>query len=601
MDPLFVYIIKVNIALFVFWFFCRFVIGKDTYLRTKRICLLIVLGLPFLYPLFDFSDWIDREQQVAIVHYVFSMEDIVFSVDEKPSLVTWENGLWLFYGVGCIFLTIRMIYQLFVIGRMVRKGKRLECLGTEVISPGQGTAPFSFLKWIFIHPEDYTLRELQEILAHEKAHVRQWHSVDMLLSEVICIVFWFNPAVWLLRYEIRQNLEFLADQKVVQAGYNRKNYQYHLLRLSHQSAAVQIVNNFNVSQLKKRIIMMNKTKTSRAGLLKYALLIPVTGLLVIVSNVQVLGRVINESTSRIEKTEAVVIEGSKTGMPKVKDWVAEGRVTDVQGKPLAGAIVLVKGTSTGSATDKDGNFSLKFKDASTPTLVISFVGMESAERVLKDQRTNLQIQLKQEPVTIEDIVVVGYAKEKETSQEEFELVEVMPEFPGGNVELRRFILMNLRYPEKAMKEGIQGKVFVYFTIDENGKVVHPKVMRSISPELDEEALRVVKLMPDWKPGMQSGKAVATDYVVPVEFKLTKGEIVGIQKNEPLKKENNRRASINENVLIVVDGQIMPADFQLNSISPKDIESISILKNEEAMNAYGGKGKEGVIVIKTSKK
>ncbi|MCQ5178192.1 hypothetical protein NE693_16470, partial [Faecalibacterium prausnitzii] len=83
------------------------------------------------------------------------------------------------------------------------------------------------------------------------------------LGEILCIFFWFNPVVWLLRKEIRQNLEFLADEQVVNSGYNRKNYQYHLLRLSHQSTAVPIVNNFNVSQLKKRIIMMNKKKTSR--------------------------------------------------------------------------------------------------------------------------------------------------------------------------------------------------------------------------------------------------------------------------------------------------------------------------------------------------
>lgn len=597
MEPLFVYIIKVNIALFVFWFFCHFIIGKDTYLRTKRICLLAILGLPFLYPLFDFSGWLDREQQAAIVRYVFSMEDIVFSVEEKPSLVTWENGLWLFYGIGCIFLAVRMIYQLFVIGRMVREGKRLECLGTEVISPGQGTAPFSFLGWIFIYPEDYTLRELQEILAHEKAHVRQWHSVDMLLSEAICIVFWFNPAVWLLRHEIRQNLEFLADQKVVQAGYNRKNYQYHLLRLSHQSAAAQIVNNFNVSQLKKRIIMMNKTKTSRAGLLKYALLIPVTGLLVIFSNVQVLARVIKESSARIEET--VVREEGNSGLQEAKEWVAEGRVTDPQGKPLAGAIVVVKGTSTGIATDETGNFTLKFKDAGTPTLVVSYVGMESAERVLRDQRTNLQIELKREPAVMEDVVVVGYAEGKEQPQEEFWPVEVMPEFPGGQVELRRFILMNMRYPEKAMKEGIQGKVFINFTINENGKIVNPKVVQSVSPELDQEALRVVKLMPDWKPGMQSGKAVSTDYVMPVDFKLTKGKVVEI-KNGALTGENNKQVSVN-NTLIVVDGKIMPADFDLNSLVPDEIKTITVLKDKEAVKTYGERGKKGVIIIETTKK
>ena len=94
-------------------------------------------------------------------------------------------------------------------------------------------APFSFFHWVFLNPEDYSDRERKEILTHEKTHVEQWHSVDMLLGEVLCILFWFNPFVWLLRRDIRQNLEFLADRKVVESGYDRKNYQYHLLRLSH--------------------------------------------------------------------------------------------------------------------------------------------------------------------------------------------------------------------------------------------------------------------------------------------------------------------------------------------------------------------------------
>ena len=236
MDNLYVYILKVNIALLVFWLFCRLVFGKDTFLGIKRACLLTVLGLSFVYPLIDIASWIKEEQQVVLVRYAMDIQHIAFSVlpQEQAVVLTWERILWGIYLAGALFLCVRMLVQLWYIWRFIRLGKRLDCLGTTVVSPGSGIAPFSFCHWIFMHPDDYTLREMQEILAHEKAHVAQKHSLDMLLSEFVCIVFWFNPAVWLLRHEIRQNLEFLADQDVMEAGYNRKNYQYHLSALNMQ-------------------------------------------------------------------------------------------------------------------------------------------------------------------------------------------------------------------------------------------------------------------------------------------------------------------------------------------------------------------------------
>ncbi|BEI56833.1 hypothetical protein GCM10007041_11320 [Butyricimonas faecihominis] len=149
---------------------------------------------------------------------------------------------------------------------------------------------------------------MQEIITHERIHAEQYHSLDVMVSEILCAFFWMNPAMWLLKREIRRNLEFLADKCVVHSGFDRKAYQYHLLRLSHPSAAAQIVNKFNVSPLKKRIMMMNKKRTSRMGLIKYALLVPIAGLLILSSNVQAIVQV-NENVMGVTGQDSIVAKG----------------------------------------------------------------------------------------------------------------------------------------------------------------------------------------------------------------------------------------------------------------------------------------------------
>ena len=113
-------------------------------------------------------------------------------------------------------------------------------------------------------------------------------------------------------------------------------------------------------------------------------------------------------------------------------------------------------------------------------------------------------------------------QDNNSTDEVFQVVEEMPEFPGGNVELMKFMQQNLKYPEKAFRDSIQGRVIVQFVIDKTGKTINPTIKRSVSPELDAEAIRVVNAMPQWKPGEQRGKTVNVQFTLPVQFRLING-------------------------------------------------------------------------------
>lgn len=715
------YVLQVNVGLLVFYLLYRGLLARDTFLGMRRLYWWAAWVLAFLYPLVELGVWGRTETplQVVMADYAEAMTVVVSAVaPEEAATWSWQDGVALLWVAGASALLLRMLVQLAVVCRLARRGRKVEWHGVRVLAVEGDNVPFSFFRWIFVQLGNHSEGELEEILAHEQAHVRQWHSLDVVVSELLCCLFWFNPAVWLAKRCVRQNLEFLADRAVVHSGFDRKNYQYHLLRLSYGVNIGQIVNNFNVSPLKKRIMMMNKKKSRHAGALKYALLLPMAGLLVLSAN-----------------AEAV----AETAENVVAHWTADegpvrmtGVVVDENGKPLPGVTVVIKGSMLGVATDAEGRFEIVSPEGKT--LVFTYVGRKTqevafdagktdikvvmpvedveldavkfmdnkmrvkeekttvtlnhvtketlaylmgkkaprslggAERELFDQlrekEGNLFVLIKghgEQPagfdlrtlnpdsidmitVTLSEEVLTSYGKREKAKAmvvvdlknvsddgggvlkevgageglndrmagtgkegntvveqgEVYKVEEDFPRFPDGNVQ--QYIAWNLHYPEKALKDKVEGKVYVQFVIDTTGKVVEPKVIRGVSPELDAEALRVVSEMPAWKPGMQRGKPVRVSFTLPVIFKLPTPEgaapddkvqvstmvadSICIMGNSVTGSGNPKgqayecmlselRSKIKETPLIFVGTQQQEAGFDLASLDPQMVEHVML--------------------------
>lgn len=190
--------------------------------------------------------------------------------------------------------------------------------------------PFSFFSWIFITPNLYDKEDLLQILTHEQTHARQLHSLDRLIAEFVTIFFWFNPFAWLLKQEVRTNLEHLADAKVLESGVQTQLYQYSLLRLCHQVTLNKLVDNFNISQFKRRIIMMNVNKSNRKSLIRYALFLPVAGLLLISSNAQAVVEKMKMVESHAGILQVNQVQFKERAMSTIKDkrpiYVVDGKV-----------------------------------------------------------------------------------------------------------------------------------------------------------------------------------------------------------------------------------------------------------------------------------
>lgn len=494
MTPEFAYLLKVNVAFVLFYAFYRLFFYKDTFFKLRRAILLAFFGLALFYPLLNIQDWVRQQEPIADVIYMYSamLPEATAKADAAAS-VDWHG--WLLGSLGFIywgivaFLCGRFLVQLSSILWLAHTSERVVIHETPVYALRKAAGPFSFFRMVFLHPESHSDKETDEILTHECTHVSQWHSIDVILSEMMCMACWFNPFVWLLKREVRHNLEYLADNTVIQSGYDSKSYQYHLLGLAHHQSVTTLYNSFNVLHLKNRIMMMNKKRSPGIVRTKYLIFIPLVGILMLLSNIEAVARL----TVRLAN-EATVSNAMVT---------ATGILVDETGQPLIGASVVVKGGKEGTITDRKGVFSLEVP--ANAILRCSYQGRESQEVLAADMTNNTHLSLS--------------SKSREMNEQVFTVVEKMPSFPGGDAELLKYIATNIKYPKESQDNGEQGRVICSFIVGRDGSVNNPEVLRGVTPLLNEEAVRVINTMPRWNPGMQRGKAVAVKYTVPITFRL----------------------------------------------------------------------------------
>ena len=422
------YLLQVNVGLILFYALYKLVCTRDTFFRSRRFILIVSLVLPFILPFIDVREWLEsRDRMIMLTHFDYSavLPEIVVGSEAAETgnrvfvLSEWIGYLYL---AGVLVLLVRLAVQAFSLYRLIVRMPEKEINGVRVKCLNDPSGPFSFFGWIFMNPAAVKEDEISEILTHEMAHVKQHHSVDVFLAEMVSICCWMNPFAWLLKREVRLNLEFLADRKVMEAGFATKSYQYHLLGLAYNHK-YGLSNNFNFSHLKQRIIMMNKKKSNGAGHIKYALFVLPAFALLVAGNISC-----SQDASQTEDAKEEVVAPVS---PEAKEAPADS-----------------------------------------------------------------------------------------TAKEEvFMVAEQMPEYPGGMKEMLKFLQENVKYPENAMKNNVQGRVIVQFVVEKDGTPTEFKVLRSVDPDLDAEALRVMKAMPKWKPGMQKGQVVRVKFTVPVSFKL----------------------------------------------------------------------------------
>ena len=535
-----VYFLKINVAIALFYAFYRLFFYKDTFFAWRRTALLCFFAVSAAVPLLDIQQWIVQQEPMAAMADLYAAVVLPeLTLTPQPE-TDWRqlvaDGIVVAYWLVAALLALRFLVQLAGIVRLARRCPTQKIDGTTVHLLPRAEGPFSFFRWIFVCPDAHTGDELHEILTHERTHARQWHSIDVLTGELACIVCWFNPFAWLMKREIRTNLEYMADEKVLETGHDSRTYQYHLLGLSHHKAAATIYNSFNVLPLKKRIIMMNKRRTRAIGRTKYLMFLPLAALLMIVSNIEAVARATQKITTEV--IEAVTPAEIPNVQPQPENIAPlpqqeksdkvtyKGKVVDKYGQPIEGVqiVTLSQDKSAGyqllkERSQADGTFVFE----AAPDDRIGFFHVTSQGTYIQSVNPE-EWNLSREKTIVMDGEPTPMFREEDrnsTDKEVYEVVENMPEFPDrGMSGLMKYLSANIRYPEAAHKAGTQGRVTVQFVVSKDGSIGDVKVIRGVDPTLDAEAIRVISGMPKWKPGTQKGEPVNVRYTVPVMFRLT---------------------------------------------------------------------------------
>lgn len=622
MGIFFVYILKSSVCLTIFYLFYKLLLSRDTFHRFNRIALLSLIMLSVIIPFCE----ITLEEATAIQRPVMDLENLLAAVSMRTSAESASQPVWLrvmviAYIIGGILTLCQFAYSFYALFRLMRQGTPKLVDGIHLILTDQPVVPFSWMRTIVISRKDFEESGI-EIMTHEMAHIKARHSIDLLISEICILFHWFNPSVWLLRQELQNIHEYEADESVLNQGVDAKRYQLLLIKKAVGAQRfTSMANSFNHSSLKKRITMMLKKKSNPWARLKYLYVFPLAAIAVaafarpeISSELDEISAVKVNDLTAIMKTEEV----KSTENHPAKEIKVQGQVLEKgTNRPIVGANVIVKGTTSGTITDLDGNFVISMPAGAT--LRISYIDVKTEELVVTEdliaEKKTLKVYLQGEgQVGKDEVVVVGYgAMEASDANPVFQVVEVMPEFPGGMAECLKFLGKNIKYPVQSQQAGVQGKVIVQFVVEKDGSVSNPKVVRSIDPDLDGEAVRVISIMPKWKPGMQKGQAVRVKYTVPVTFRLDRPAGADdthriVLKMDSAAMRNNSvhfykgslsLEDVKDKPLLIIDGNKVPYE-QMGKMDASTIESISILKDSEAVKLYESEGKNGVILITTKK-
>ena len=555
------YLIKSGLSLCVLYFFYWLVMRKGTHFRLNRMVLLFSLLASLLLPVIGLDIFASPKFQASLPEFTVSMNEFVVNATKPlahPS-TDWMKILSVIYFAGATIVIGRLIYQGIYLLVMSKLSKTIRKGAFTIVLMNADITPFAYFKKIFMPVSNVDEYSIESILAHERSHLQQYHFFDLFVMEFLTVLQWFNPIVWIYERSIKEVHEYLADEAVLNTGHNKGIYQALLVNQAMGGPVFSLTNQFNQSLIKKRIIMMTKMKTPRFAQLKALLVLPLVSLLLlafanpksIVKPILQKGNELlnNASVSSTERKDESSFTATLKDTTKKAVTPANVQITESDDAPVKFADKMPQFPGGVNAMMKFLSQHMKYPAIAKEMgingrvmvqFIVNKVGKvenakvlrgigggcdEEALRVVnlfptwepgenKDNKVSVYYTL---PIVFSLKEETGDKKAEENEQTPLKFVEKMPQFPGGSDSLMKFLNKNIKYPSTAEKLGITGRVIIQFVINKTGKVSDPKLLRGIGGGCDEEAIRVVNLMPIWKPGQNEGKEVDVYFTLPIVF------------------------------------------------------------------------------------
>jgi hypothetical protein len=565
METLFIYLVKSSGLIGMFYLAYIILLRKETFFNSNRWFLLAGLITSVVLPLVVFTKivWVDPSP----TNFDWSKIPVTTVVENEAFEINRYLVFALVYLIGILGFLVKLVVDFYSVSKVL-KGKTVQQQADyKFIDLKENVSPFSYFNFIVYNSSLYSETELENILEHEKVHSAQNHTIDVLISRLFCVVFWFNPLVWLYKKVIIQNLEFIADSEAFKNISDKKAYQLTLLKITTHNSCVAITNHFYQSLIKKRIVMLNKNQSNKRNYWKYALVLPLLGTFVFFFQVKVIAQ---------EKAlEPIAVEHSKANENSVDIYKINKNTSDVELKEKTNAL----------------------KEKYGVTLTFSDVERNSENELTAikvDLKKGKEIAKKMELKGTEAIKTFGIIVSKNEKGElttDFSTDETM-------IDNSNSVLISPNAPIVSLKKPliiIDGKR-TNLTSDELNKLDSNSIQ---SMSVLKEIHAVEKYGKDGKNGVieiitkenKNALKTAEGYaIVTAEFSEneTYNHITAINNN----KEINAKKA-----LILFDGNEI-SYHDLDKIDVKTISSSGSTVASHAVKKYGDKGKNGVIFINT---
>lgn len=557
----FIYSLKVALCLTAFYLLHKLLLSHEKLHVFNRCSLLGIVVLSLIVPCIKVvlnEPNVVNEGMVIVEELIISAEIVA---EAEHTGLTLLQTIFLVYICGVAIFLLREVISLIRLRSLIKKGDVVERHERAVVLVlDEDIAPFSWFNYIILSRKDYE-ENPREIIIHEIAHMRLYHSADIMLCNMLIILQWFNPAAWLLRRELQDVHEFEADEAVINEGVDAKQYQLLLIRKSVGERLFSMANNLNHNSLKRRIKMMKTKNSNRWQCAKALAVIPVAAVAIVAF-----------ASPKVEQAAQKVVAESEEIVKSVTNDM-------IQTESQASNTAIVESSS-----------------------IVADTPQTSSEQSATTEKNDTT------------------AKDKSVSGEVNVSKVQMPTFPGGQKAMMQYLAENVKYPASAREKKLTGRVIVQFVVEKDGSITETKVMKSVAPELDAEALRIVNSMPKWTPGMQDGKIVRVKFFIPVIFSdgeshktEKKAETTAISLKGGKMKINDETVTKNADEIVIISPEPMKKAQPLYIIDGKEatsldvgktpvenIEKMEVLKDKTAIDKYGEKGKNGVVVITLKK-
>ena len=499
------YLLFAVIGTALFWCVYRLLLRREHCLNANRFFLLSTLVLSLVLPLVHPQVAVSRPMAVGGGGYllelpVMAMDAPATAAQQTPaevgakaerSLDVW-TVLGVLYWAGVALSALALMVRYGVLWHRLRKYSFVRQGRFHVAVTESGEPSFSFFHYIVAGRGGMSEAELQQVLSHERLHASQGHSWDMLLVQVVCCLLWFDPFVWLYGHDLGEVHEYLADEAVLQQG-GESEYKTYLRLLYCQITGmkyVPIVNSFHFSTIKNRITMMKQPK-SHKGWVKALAALPVAALLLFA----------NCKNQEPEQQQATIPDGTYLVQPFTETY-RNGQLVE---REFMGIIIPL---------DSVG----EHKEFADSAEAVRF-NVNIHETVAKSSRVTAMMNLDDSTVNWYQVAWNDEEEMLDWFNKEDNGPFSLAEYPGGYEALGDYLAKSIVYPEQAKADGVQGRVFVQFEVEPDGSIGDVTLFRGIGGGCDEEALRVIKAMPQWKPAKYKGTPTRSRIQVPINFVL----------------------------------------------------------------------------------